>query len=544
MPATLVYVIMQGRKHYAEKLFTNFQLSKHVPADNFYRRLKAELDLQWLYRSTGKYYGREGQASIDPVVFFKLILVGYLENLNSDRKIIAHSKMRLDILFFLGYDLDEDLPWHSTLSRTRQLYGEEVFKELFSKVLSLCVSKGMLSGKRQAIDSAYIKANASMDSLVEKDIIEDGEHYLDELQHDDYGGVIEQHHNVMKDDRDNDTITRSRSKSTHEHHAWKAEEYKDMPKGKSITNPSTEDGTDKQRPKFVSNHTHYSTTDRDARVSVKPGKPRQLNYSMQTAVDMSSHVITGIEAHLADRRDSECLEQVLTNTINNLLEQGLKVSEIAADTGYSSSKALQACLDSKITAYIPNFGQYKPSREGFVFDEQHNRYTCTAKGVHLPYKKTYGDKKGYYRKQYRSSAKDCGHCGLRSSCIGGRADYKKIEDTVDKHLYDEMHLRLQTPYAKRMKKLRQATVEPVLGTLINFMGIRRIWTRGLQNANKFMLGAAVAYNIKKWLNYTEQKRKTVVVSLKTIAESLGFLLLAVGCFIDRYNTQSLKHYPS
>jgi transposase len=97
-----------------------------------------------------------------------LILVGYLENLNSDPKIIAHSKMRLAILFFLDYELDEELPWHSTISRTRALYGEEVLKELFSKVLSLCVSKGMLSGRRQAIDSAFVKANASMDSLVAK----------------------------------------------------------------------------------------------------------------------------------------------------------------------------------------------------------------------------------------------------------------------------------------------------------------------------------------------------------------------------------------
>lgn len=132
---------MQGKKQYSEKLFTSFQLSNHVPADNFYRRLKDQLELNWLYKSTQKYYGREGQASIDPIVFFKLILVGYLENLNSDRKIIEHSKMRLDILFFLGYDLDEALPWHSTISRTRQLYGEEVFKELFSKVLGLCVKK-------------------------------------------------------------------------------------------------------------------------------------------------------------------------------------------------------------------------------------------------------------------------------------------------------------------------------------------------------------------------------------------------------------------
>ena len=438
---------MQGKKQYVEKLFTTFQLSDHVPADNFYRLLKASLDVQWLYKSTKKYYGREGQQSIDPVVFFKLILVGYLENLNSDRKIIEHSRMRLDILFFLGYDLDEELPWHSTISRTRKLYGEDVFKELFTKVLRLCVSKGMLSGRRQAIDSAYIKANASMDSLVAKQIIEDGQHYLEELQHDSYGREIEQHENVMKDDRDQNTITRSRSKSTEEHHQWKAEEYKGMPKGKAV---SKADGDAQEgRPKFVSNHTHYSTTDRDARVSVKPGKPRQLNYSMQTAVDMSSHIITNVEAHLADRRDSECLSQVLSNTISNLQQQGLMVEEIAADTGYSSTKALQACLENNITAYIPNFGQYKPTREGFVFDEANDRYTCTAKGVHLPYKKTYQDKKGYYKKQYRSSAKDCGKCPLRTSCIGGRADYKKIEDTVDKYLYDQMHQRLKHPMQRR-----------------------------------------------------------------------------------------------
>lgn len=535
---------MQGRKHHAEKLFLSFQLSERVPEDNFYRRLREQLDLQWLYQSTKKYYGREGQQSIDPVVFFKLILVGYLENLNSDRRIIAHSKMRLDILFFLGYDLDEELPWHSTISRTRALYGEEVFKELFSKVLSLCVDKSMLSGKRQAIDSAYIKANASMDSLVEKAIIEDGQQYLEELQMDAYGKPIEPHNSVMTDDRDSDTTTKGRAKSTTQHHSWKGEAYKDMPKGRSLSKPSLNDEGEDRRPKFVSNHTHYSTTDRDARVSVKPGKPRQLNYSMQTAVDIGSHVITNIEAHRADRRDSECLAGVLTNTINNLEQQGLAVEEIACDTGYSSSKALQACVDLGITAYIPNFGQYKPFREGFAFDETHDRYTCTAKGVHLPYKKTYGDKKGYFKKQYRSSSKDCGHCPLRTSCIGGRADYKKIEDTVDKHLYDQMHRRLTTPYARRMKKLRQATVEPVLGSLINFGGTRRIWARGLSSANKFMLGAAIAYNLKKWLNYVEPKRKTAIVAMKKTTKGLGRWLLMLESFTKCYNRKSVYHFTS
>ena len=526
---------MQGKKQYTEKLFTSFQLSDRVLEDNFYRRLSSALNLDFIYKLTDKYYGKEGQQSIDPVVFFKLILVGYIENLNSDRKIIAHSKLRLDILFFVGYDIDEELPWHSTLSRTRQLYGEEVFKEVFKKVLRLCVHKGMLSGRRQAIDSAYIKANASMDSLVEKEIIEDGEQYIKELQHDEYGKPIEQHDNVMKDDRDNNTITQSRKNSTDKHHGWKEKEYKDMPTGKSLTRRTDGNDTQKGRPKFVSNHTHYSTTDREARVSVKPGKPRQLNYSMQTAVDIGSHVITNVEAHLADRRDSECLAQVLENTISNLEDEGLTVEEIAADTGYSSGKALQACAANNIIAYIPNFGQYKPEREGFTYDEQTDRYTCT-RGIHLPYKKTYQDKKGYYKKQYRSSAKDCGKCPLRTSCIGGRADYKKIEATSDKYLYDEMHQRLQTPYAKKMKKLRQSTVEPVLGTLINFMGLRRIWTRGKQQANKFMLGAATAYNLKKWLNYQPISTHTKINTIKKERQSFYSFIFIITVIKYRHNS--------
>src|SRR5882757_388557 len=141
---------MQGRKAFEEKLFTNFQLSDRVPADNFYRKIKETLDLRFLYKTTAPYYGTEGQESIDPVVFFKLILIGYLENLGSDRRIINTVSMRLDMLFFIGYNLDEALPWFSTLSRTRQLYGEEVFKKLFKEVLQQCIDKGMVAGKRQS----------------------------------------------------------------------------------------------------------------------------------------------------------------------------------------------------------------------------------------------------------------------------------------------------------------------------------------------------------------------------------------------------------
>ena len=107
---------MLGKKNYEEKLYMNFQLSQRIPKENFYRRLKEFLDLNFIYKLVKPYYGKEGQKSIDPVVFFKLMLVSYLENIMYDRKLIDFVSMRLDILYFLNYDIDEELPWHN-LSR-------------------------------------------------------------------------------------------------------------------------------------------------------------------------------------------------------------------------------------------------------------------------------------------------------------------------------------------------------------------------------------------------------------------------------------------
>ncbi|MDF9797827.1 transposase [Catalinimonas alkaloidigena] len=121
---------MLGKKYYQPKLFTEFNLANRVPEHNFYRRLKNVLNLDFLQEKTKAYYGSCGQKSIDPAVFFKLMLVGYLENIISDRQLMQHCSMRLDILYFLEYDIDEELPWHSTISRTRQRLPQALFESL------------------------------------------------------------------------------------------------------------------------------------------------------------------------------------------------------------------------------------------------------------------------------------------------------------------------------------------------------------------------------------------------------------------------------
>jgi hypothetical protein len=275
------------------------------------------------------------------------------------------------------------------------------------------------------------------------------------------------------------------------------------------------------RPKFVSNHTHYSTTDGDARVSVKPGKPRQLNYQAQVSVDTAHHVITQIQTDHADKKDSQCLPSLLNNTISNLKEEGLQIEEVFADAGYSSGEALKALEEKNITGYIPNFGQYKSSREGFTYDKQNDRYTC-SRGVHLPFKKLTTTSLGYKMKVYRSSAKDCGPCPLRSVCIG-KSDFKKIDDSIDKPFYDRMHARLQTVNREKIRQIRSSTVEPVLGTLVNYLAMRRVNTRGIKQASKCMLMSAVAYNLKKLLKWQQRKVETTVKAMKKAEKYLSFL---------------------
>ncbi len=89
----------------------------------------------------------------------------------------------------------------------------------------------------------------------------------------------------------------------------------------------------------------------------------------------------------------------------------------------------------------------------------------------------------------------------RVNCAGAKTKFKKLDDTIDKAYYDRMHERMQTDYAKTMVRIRSKTVEPVLGTLLNFMGMRRVNTRGIKQANKHVLMASLCYNLKKYLKF-------------------------------------------
>ncbi|MBL4710415.1 MAG: transposase, partial [Flavobacteriales bacterium] len=434
---------MQGKKDYQEKLFLNFQLSDRIPENNFYRCLGEVLQLDYLYDLTKEYYGKSGQKSIDSVVFFKLCLVGYLENIISDRQLLNHCGMRMDILYFLNYDIDEALPWHSTLSRTRQLYPEAIFEEVFTQVFSMCVEKGMVSGHTQTIDSAPVKANASMDSLELKVPLEDLELHLHKIRH------------ISRIDREEPNRKSKENKASKEEQSITAS-ASELQAIKSRNKKWSEEqdqrpGAGNKGSKYTSNKTHYSPSDPDAKISVKPGKARKLNYMSQLSVDTGHHVITDIQAYHADGKDNQYLQDITKRLKSRLHDQGLLWRNCVADTGYSSGENYAFLETIGLESYIPPHGTYKGGPEDFVYQETEDYYHC-PQGEKVPFKKVFLDSRTQTKKkEYRISSKICKACSIKGSCLGKSVKEKKFSVTYYREEYERNIARVTSKRGRYMK---------------------------------------------------------------------------------------------
>jgi transposase len=137
-----------------------------VPSDHFYRHVARTLDLTFVRGLVADCYAPDGRPSIDPVVFFKLQLVMFFEGIRSERQLVTVAADRLSVRWYLGYDLDESLPHHSSLTRIRERYGLERFRRFFDRVVELCDAAGLVWGEELLVDATKVPGNAAVDSLV------------------------------------------------------------------------------------------------------------------------------------------------------------------------------------------------------------------------------------------------------------------------------------------------------------------------------------------------------------------------------------------
>ena len=150
----------------------DLSLKELVPKDNFYRHLEAQLDLSFVRELVCPLYANGGRPSVDPVVFFKLQLVMFFEDIRSERHLMEIAADRLSIRWYLGYDLHEPLPDHSSLTRIRERYGLEIFRHFFEEIVELCAEVGLVWGKELYFDATKVEANASIASTRSRSLVE------------------------------------------------------------------------------------------------------------------------------------------------------------------------------------------------------------------------------------------------------------------------------------------------------------------------------------------------------------------------------------
>jgi transposase len=457
---------MLGKKKYEPKMLYCITLEDLVPEDDFYRRLESILDLRFLYKECKTLYGSTGKPSLDPVVFIKFLLYGYFENIISDRELIRRASDSLSARYYLGYDLDEELPWHSTISRTRKIFNESIFERVFDVVLAQCIRAGLVSGEHQSIDSTLVKANASLDSLKKRVTITDLKNYVEKTKEE---NLVEEIGNKGS----------------------KKDDGPSPPKQK--TNKKT------------SNKNYVSKTDPYSKIRKKGKNQTDLYYLTHYSVDSKSNVITDAYVAGADKPDKCYLPEVIKRIKRRSNQHKYKIRSISADKGYFSGENLSLSEKEGIIPYIPrerveNRRGYYDKKE-FIYDISEDKYICPS-GKEL---KCFCDKKSNKTRGYRAKKEECKECLLKGKCTESMR--RIIYRSYYTEEYQRLEKRMNTEESKKAMKYRKTGPELLFAEAKKNHGLRKFMTRGLSSAQKNSFMIATVQNIKRLLKVNKRRER-------------------------------------
>jgi len=296
----------------------------HSPGHPFYERLNRILDEVGFDRFVeGRcaplYAGDQGRPSIPPGTYFRMLLVGYFEGIDSQRGIAWRCSDSLALRDFLGLGLEDRVPDHSSLTIIRQRLPLELHEEVFVFVLKVIAEKGLLRGKTLGVDATTLEANAAMKSIVRRESGESWREYVRRL----------------------------------------AEE-------EGAEDPDDEDARrmDRRRDKRVSNKDWESKSDPDSRITkLKDGRTR-LAYKAEHVIDLESEVIVSATIYPADLRDGSTMFDSVSESQQNVARAGLEAfaEEAIADKGYHKAEALAECSEWGIRTYIPERQDHETRR--------------------------------------------------------------------------------------------------------------------------------------------------------------------------------------
>jgi transposase len=484
---------MMGTKERAFAPLPPVSLEDLVPAEHFYRHLERTLDLGFVRDLVRDTYAGIGRPSVDPVVFFKLQLVLFFEGLRSERQLMRVAADRLSLRWYVGYDLTEPLPDHSSLTRIRDRYGLDLFRRFFEAVTAQCVAAGLVWGQELYLDSTKVEADASLDSLQPRFAVEahlaqlfaassedDKPGPTDDAKEPETGVVAPVPLPVTLTEEDRAAlVTRAAAR-----HDWIGEA------GRPDRDETA--GAYRRTADF-----RVSTTDPDASPMPLGTGRTHLGYHDHYVVDGGrARIILTALATPAAVQDNQPAPDLLWRT---RFRWKLHPHQVTADAKYGTVENIVAIEDQQIRAYFP---LSEVGQRAEFFGEQDFRYDATGDVYQCPGGKELrflSQSDATHRRIYQAAAADCKACTLREQCTispRGRRVSRNLDETYLNRVRD---YHATEPYAKAMRK-RKVWVEPLFAEAKEWHGLRRFRLRGLENVNIQAQLIAAGQNLKRLLS--------------------------------------------
>ena len=483
---------MMGTKerHFAPLI--NVSVEQLVPHDHFYRHLERTLDLSFVREFVKETYAGGGGPSIDPIVFFKLQLVMFFEGIRSERQLMRHAADRLSVRWFLGYDLGEPLPDHSSLTKIRFRYGLEVFRRFFEAIVEQCQEAGLIWGQELYFDGTKVAANAGKGSVKPRFAVEAHLSNLFDTEAEEPGDEKKQQKAPEELAGSDAPVPLPVSLSP--------EAYEELSQHNAARHDSIEEEGAQDRQVKGRNYQRIadyqvSTTDPDATIMRSKGGV-DLGYHTHYVVDGGkARIIVAALVTPSEVMDNQPMLDLLWRT---RFRWKLWPRHVTGDKKYGSEKNLVAIEHQSIRAYIPipdvDHRTEFFSSEAFTYDTKRDVYICPA-GKELHFFAAHSTKRSL---RYRAYPRDCNHCPLKTKCTTGKQG-RSLCRSVDEPCLERVRAYRQTESYKKALRKRQVWVEPLFAEGKDWHGMRRFRLRRLWRVNCEALIRAAGQNLKRLL---------------------------------------------
>ena len=443
--------------------------SKESPrTDHLLRKIQEQIDFDFIYDEVKDCYGDNGNVSIPPPVILKMMLLLILYNVRSERELMETIPLRLDWLWFLGYDLDSEVANHSVLSKARGRWGVEAFRNFFERIVWQCVEAGLVDGSKIFVDASLVEANASNNSVID-----------------------------------------TQSLRVHLRETYKKLE---------VRLDEVREGADSSRRYVKQNSRYMSTTDPDAAI-VNRGKPR-LSYQVHRVVDSRTEVITATETTAGDVNEAHRMVPLLEGHHSNT---GGMAEVVVADSRYGTIDNFLVCSDLGVKAHVPDLRESSVKRteklkifseEQFEYDPQSDTYRCPA-GNRLKPRSLHQNRQS---RDYAAPRKLCAACSLKEQCTRNKSGR-----TIKRHLrqeeLDRMREATHSAQARRDIKMRQHLMERSYARGTRYGFDRARW-RGLWRVQIQEYLIAAVQNLQVLIKYGRQPKRSLSAMIQQVHGTL------------------------